>query len=118
MSETKYTPGPWKFLESFGRVETEHHVIAYIAGGVGSPHFNPDHAKANGQLVAAAPELYEAADAMLSAAADYFLDCGLDVLAERLRKHASVPIVSKADVIEGMIRAADNLAEVMRRCKP
>lgn len=65
MSETEFTPGPWKFLESFGRVETEQHVIAYIAGGVGSPHFNLDHAKANGALIAAAPELLEALDGLL-----------------------------------------------------
>lgn len=60
MSETKqHTAGPWNFLETFGRVETEQHVIAYIAGGVGSPHFNLDHAKENGRLIAAAPELLE-----------------------------------------------------------
>jgi hypothetical protein len=55
--EIKHTPGPWEFLETFGRVETKQHVIAYIAGGVGSPHFNPDQAQANGHLIAAAPEL-------------------------------------------------------------
>ena len=62
-----------------------------------------------------AVELYQAADAMLSALADYMLDCGLDVLAERLRRKASVSTERKADVIAALGKAGDNLADVMRK---
>jgi hypothetical protein len=53
----KYTPGPWKFLDAFGRVETDSEIVAYIAGGVRPTR---DIAIANGNLIAAAPELLEA----------------------------------------------------------
>ena len=55
--DAKYTPGPWKFLKEFGRVETESAVIAYVAGGV-KPEF--EIAFANGRLIAAAPEMVTA----------------------------------------------------------
>jgi hypothetical protein len=106
----KHTPGPWKVQEAFNRIETEREIIATVDGG------ELGNGKANARLIAAAPELYEAADAMLSALADYMLDAGLDVLAERLRRKAAVPTVPKADVIKALGKAGDNLAEVMRRC--
>ena len=63
--DAKYTPGPWKFLKEFGRVETESEVIAYVAGRV-KPEF--EIAFANGRLIAAAPELLEALEAIVASA--------------------------------------------------
>lgn len=66
MSETKFTPGPWVFREltsepvdGLGYIEREKHDGKEIAhhGDMGRSR---DENRANGNLIAAAPELYEA----------------------------------------------------------
>lgn len=69
MTETKFTPGPWVAVdEGRGRdrnwcvmVPEESRFGPYIA----TIHNTADHAKANAHLIAAAPELYEALEAVL-----------------------------------------------------
>lgn len=57
MSEPKFTPGPWRLSD--GSIVTDHLCIAVIEddGGYEAPEMER---KANGNLIAAAPELYEA----------------------------------------------------------
>lgn len=51
MSETKFTPGPWR-LNAYRSIISESDYIATI-------NTVPDGATANSHLIAAAPELYE-----------------------------------------------------------
>lgn len=71
--DRKYTPGPWKIAESdqgpiplatkpFAIKDSEGNYIAVL--GAGSVHFGK--AWANAPLIAAAPELLEAMEAMLT----------------------------------------------------
>lgn len=64
--EAKHTPGPWKFLPSFGRVEVEKFIVAYLSlsveGRTNPIYLSQGEAEANGRLIAAAPELLEALD--------------------------------------------------------
>lgn len=59
---SEHTPGPWKFLPDFGRVETEARIVAYIAGGMTDSLQN--EALRNGALIAAAPETLEALESL------------------------------------------------------
>jgi len=93
----KHTPGPWET-----KPETDYVPAQVWANGINiADVFGEDRMtrKANARLIAAAPELLEAGDAMLSALADYFLECRI------------------ADVIEGLKKAGDNLAEAIRKAK-
>jgi hypothetical protein len=65
MSDRKHTPGPWKFLVAFGRVEAESRLICSIAASV--KEGNLRDAMGNGALIAAAPELLEALEAYVNA---------------------------------------------------
>jgi hypothetical protein len=94
MSEAKHTPGPWKFLPAFGRVETEKRIIAYIAAGVEEGAFR--ESVPNGSLVAAAPELLEALDELLSAIQD-----------GRRRSAAGDPSAIASSVISATMKQAE-----------
>ena len=63
MSDTKHTPKPWKFLRAFGRIETDQRVICYMAAGVTERALK--ETLENGKLIAAAPDLLEALQAMI-----------------------------------------------------
>lgn len=88
MSETKFTPGPWRFSNGeLSRVFAGSLVVCGVhklgkLGGlvVGDP-------VANGALISAAPDLYEALEAMKSAA---LYQCGSrsDEAPEKLRDYA------------------------------
>lgn len=54
----EHTPGPWKWLPAFGRVESDKRIIAYIAGGVSEAELS--EALKNGSLIAAATEMRKA----------------------------------------------------------
>lgn len=73
VSEHKHTPGPWRFIRVFGRVEVDKRIVAYLAGdeqtstGTGGDPGQTGisgeqvaETLANGQLIAAAPEMLEA----------------------------------------------------------
>lgn len=69
---SKHTPGPWR-LNDVGNVESEavHNIaVVYSAAGQegwsGSDFDTLAHCEANARLIAAAPELYDAADAALN----------------------------------------------------
>jgi hypothetical protein len=72
MSEAKHTPGPWVFLPEAGRIENiTTRVVAYLAASPsGLPGLSSradsqmKQARANGRLIAAAPELIEALEAL------------------------------------------------------
>ena len=70
MSETKHTPGPWKFLIEVGRIEggvTGESPVAYVAGRprkFGSHDLKEAHY--NGALIAAAPELLKTLEHMVA----------------------------------------------------
>lgn len=77
MAETKFTPGPWEFSKG---ADGENRIYAGVIPGAGLTRavfdvadvWLPDHGdrEANGNLIAAAPELYEAlidAERMLDA---------------------------------------------------
>jgi hypothetical protein len=66
--ETKFTPGPWKAVFDDRKIYIE---------GIGVP--TDKNEKANAHLIAAAPELYEALEALLSYKTDaplYFQENG------------------------------------------
>ena len=64
MEKVNHTPGPWKFIPAFGRVEVEKFIVAYLSLSVESRdnplYLTKGEAEANGCLIAAAPELLEA----------------------------------------------------------
>ena len=65
-TETKWTPGPWK-IDEYGRVTADASGCALNAVGVtGFCLTTSDEAAANTRLAAAAPELFEALDDLLS----------------------------------------------------
>lgn len=65
MSETKFTPGPWALRDRDVMVDRGHwQIVENVQAG--SPALGGS-AEANGLLIAAAPELYEALDALLGA---------------------------------------------------
>lgn len=57
----KHTPGPWKFLPAFGRVEVEKFIVAYLSLSVESRenplYLSKGEAEANGRLIEAAPDM-------------------------------------------------------------
>lgn len=63
MSETKFTPGPWRINGRvvFSRETYDDELDAIYICSMARSSLDED--KANGHLVAAAPELYAAADA-------------------------------------------------------
>lgn len=76
MSKSKHTPGPWSregtFLDDLEYVrqsrviQNSTRVIAYGFGGVTFNGIDAEEAEANAVLIAAAPDLLEAAKAMLA----------------------------------------------------
>ena len=71
MNNTQHTPGPWKVNANVGK-RGEIGVVAdaapcVIAHGMSEKHW-PEIAQANAQLIAAAPELLNALEAVLYAA--------------------------------------------------
>ena len=62
MTGTKHTPGPWKFIPAFGRVEVEKFIVAYLSlsveGRTNPIYLSQGEAEANGNLIAAAPRVY------------------------------------------------------------
>lgn len=71
---TRHTPGPWKMHSNIGR-KSEPGVIADAAPCIiaimGNHKEWPVEAEANARLIAAAPELLEALEDMLSLAKSY-----------------------------------------------
>jgi hypothetical protein len=67
MAEMKYTPGPWQFNEENGRIaDQKNDPVAYISGR--ARQFGKERLTTpsfNGRLIAAAPELLEALEALL-----------------------------------------------------
>ena len=65
-----HTPGPWKFLPAFGRVEVEKFIVAYLSlsveGRTNPIYLSQGEAEANGSLIAAAPELLAALEHMVA----------------------------------------------------
>lgn len=70
MSETKHTPGPWKYSAYFSGYDSFHRDFSLNAGDVeiiggcgccGSPTISSE---ADARLIAAAPELLEALEAL------------------------------------------------------
>jgi len=76
MNETKHTPGPWRISgESATTVQADYRAInseggVLIATALGYPNSgyfpSDDEATANAALIAAAPELLEAAEGIVS----------------------------------------------------
>lgn len=95
MNETKHTPGPWKFVPSFGRVEVEKFIVAYLSlsvEGRDNPLYLPKgEAEANGALIAAAPELL--AEIEISLAHEYN---GFEPDNQSARYHRLKALVAKA----------------------
>lgn len=66
MSETKWTPGPWRPVKSFreswpGYVETTEKIIAAISPEPFRGHaIHQEESTANAYLIAAAPDMYKA----------------------------------------------------------
>jgi hypothetical protein len=58
MSESKHTPGPWKYVGRLGFGHLVDPNVAVIYGGEGSGH--ADDGLANARLISAAPELLNA----------------------------------------------------------
>ena len=60
MSETKWTPGPWRRGRDRGSIDAEvHTTVAHIV----TTNNDYETSSANARLIAAAPELYEVAEA-------------------------------------------------------
>jgi hypothetical protein len=70
--DPKHTPGPWEFIPSFGRVEVEKFIVAYLSlsveGRENPLYLSRGEAEANGRLIAAAPELLDALEHMVAVA--------------------------------------------------
>ena len=76
MSKSKHTPGPWsregnfsddlEFVRQSRVIQNNTKVIAYGFGGVTFNGIDAEEAEANAVLIAAAPDLLEAAKAMLA----------------------------------------------------
>jgi hypothetical protein len=64
----KFTPGPWEFVyEPYDKripIRPVCSLPAYPLGWVDSDDVDPEEAQANAALIAAAPELYEALEAV------------------------------------------------------
>jgi hypothetical protein len=74
MSESKHTPGPWEVIgldiaSKHGLGDTKRRwIIAEVAEGAGGPGFpenQADPAQANAHLIAAAPDMLEAAERLV-----------------------------------------------------
>lgn len=70
MSDTKFTPGPWKWdgdhIARFDVYQDERGIIATL-----DPWGHLEETKANARLMAAAPELYESLKLLLADLAGY-----------------------------------------------
>ena len=74
MSSSKHTPGPWAIYNGCnvypdnGDTKARHHVAEVTPEGWQSEHcdITPEEHKANARLIAAAPELLEALQDMVS----------------------------------------------------
>lgn len=85
MSETKFTPGPWdKFDLIIGRMIDNRHRYTSIASIYESEPGYDGEDKANANLIAAAPDLYEALELVYNQM-DYW-DVGHDEAREALAK--------------------------------
>jgi len=65
--EKKYTPGPWKVKKQSPSqigIRANSHFVAFLNYGALNPNLDVQQV-ANAHLIAAAPELYEAAQAVL-----------------------------------------------------
>lgn len=70
---TKHTPGPWVVTKAKHGVDMNHHIVALVAPDrddralvVHTPHGSDAQADANVRLIAAAPELLEALEAVVA----------------------------------------------------
>lgn len=74
--KTYYTPAPWRFIfENDGResrvqaINADFGNICYLADGIGSDRLpDPTQEKANGNLIAAAPDLLQALEELTKSA--------------------------------------------------
>lgn len=65
MSETKSTPGPWRFDREFGEIRADFHGVICRPAFRGSAINSTEEIRANAQLIAAAPELLAALELCL-----------------------------------------------------
>ncbi|MDY7525521.1 hypothetical protein [Sphingomonas sp. 10B4] len=71
MTDTKFTPGPWKTASGSPEyICTGHLWLASTMGVTGT-----DEARANARLIAASPALYEALEQVLAEKAPAYHDC-------------------------------------------
>jgi hypothetical protein len=64
-NETKWTPGPWQFVgpHFIGTAGDDPQTVAYLDDHRNRKPRSSDEMQANGRLIAAAPEMYEALQA-------------------------------------------------------
>ena len=92
MSKTEHTPGPWICVHDhdkhFIEPSDETPNGDYIAYCSGQGDFSPDVAAANGDLIAAAPELLDALIALV-AEIEYLADSGVLPISAKNHKKIS-----------------------------
>ena len=77
MSETKFTPGPWQRNGTYIQgPRMALHVATVRAPAIGSAPKTKAEADANGDLIAAAPEMYEALRAIIEKSDDFLSTMG------------------------------------------
>jgi len=60
MSDTKFTPGPWELWPLEDSVSVRIFAGTHYVGSIGNSDDEPSQTRANGHLIAAAPDMYEA----------------------------------------------------------
>ena len=68
MSESKHTPGPWVVWRDYNVINIEHRLVAACGGSTDSRNQERAHNEniANARLIAAAPDMLEALQGLLS----------------------------------------------------
>jgi len=60
MSDTKFTPGPWELWPLEDSDSVRIFAGTHYVGSIGNSDDEPSQTRANGHLIAAAPDMYEA----------------------------------------------------------